>query len=397
MKKAIFPLLILLLMLALPALADEAVDITAEAALTASSKKTTLYKAYDRDVEKIWTSNKERHPYIEVETETPCYGVYICMGGTLRPWVVQKANGKSWETVATGEGLYAHEYVALDGLTHFRITYADNKKYELSVNELYLLSEGDVPDWVQRWQPTVEKADLMILVAHPDDEILFMGGMLPEYAGERKMNVVVCYMTCNTTGRRTELLNGLWLCGVRTYPDIGEFWDKYSLRKTDVIYKAWKGKTNVHKYVAGLIRKYKPEVLVTQDVKGEYGHGAHMVCAEAAQSCVVSAADETKFSASYQEYGTWQVKKLYIHLYKENQIELDWDKPLTSQNGRTGFEVAEEAYTLHASQPQNKQYRVEPRDSEKSCYLFGLAYTTVGLDVEKNDLFENIPLASSGE
>lgn len=392
MKKTVFPMLILLFALALPALADEAADITQEASLTSSSKQAALYKACDRDVEKIWTSDKERRPYIEVKTKTPCYGVYICFGGTLRPWVVEKASGKSWEVVASGEGQFAHEYLALDGLTHFRITYAENKKCELAVNELYLLSEGDVPSWVQRWQPAVEKADLMILVAHPDDEILFMGGMLPEYAGERQMNVIVCYMTCNTPGRRTELLNGLWLCGVRTYPDIGEFWDKYSLRKTDVIYKAWKGKSNVHKYVTGLIRRYRPEVLVTQDVKGEYGHGAHMVCAEAAQSCVVSAADESKFSASFKEYGAWQVKKLYIHLYKENQIELDWDKPLLSQNGRTGFEVAEEAYTLHASQPQNKQYRVEPRDSEKSCYLFGLAYTTVGPDTEKNDLFENIPL-----
>ena len=48
-----------------------------------------------------------------------------------------------------------------------------------------------------------------------------------------------------------------------------------------------------------------------------------------------------------------------------------------------------EAYKLYVSQ-QQPQYQVEPRDSVKSCYLFGLAYSAVGPDVLKNDLFENI-------
>ena len=76
-------------------------------------------------------------------------------------------------------------------------------------------------------------------------------------------------------------------------------------------------------------------------------------------------------------------------MYKQNQAEFDWDVPLQSQEGRTGFETAVEAYKLYVSQ-QQPQYRVEPRDSEKSCYLFGLAYSTVGPDINKNDPFENI-------
>ena len=393
MKKVLLPVLLLFLMLFVPALAEDARDMTAEAEIVSSCRPWAAVRATDRDYSTSWTSDKERYPYLEITTDTPCFGLYICFGEDVRPWAVQTTDGETWTTVAQGPGLYAHEYLPLDGLTHFRITYDDGKQCKLSVTELYLFSAGDTPAWVQRWQPTVEKADLMLLVAHPDDEILFFGGMLPEYAGERGLSVVVCYMTCNTTARRSELLNGLWLCGVRTYPDIGTFWDKYALKKTDPIYSAWNGKNNVDKYVTALIRKYRPEVLVTHDVNGEYGHGAHMVCAEAAQACVITAADETKFADSAKLYGAWQVKKLYIHLYKENQITLDWDIPLASQNGRTGFETAQEAYTLHASQPQGKQYQVEPRDSEKSCYLFGLAYTAVGADEEKNDLFEHIPPA----
>lgn len=391
-KLCVASLMLLLLLLAVPALAQDAADITAEAKIVSSSRVWAAVRATDRDYSTAWTSDKERYPSLEITSKTPCYGLYVCFGEDVKPWNVQVLQGKKWTTVATGDGLYAHEYLPLDGLTHFRITYDDGTKCKLSVTELYLLSQGDVPAFVQRWQPTVEKADLMLLVAHPDDEILFFGGMLPEYAGERGLKVVVCYMTCGTTTRRSELLNGLWLCGVRTYPDIGSMWDKYALKKTDPIYSAWKGKTNVHKYVTALIRKYRPEVLVTHDVNGEYGHGAHMVCAEAAQTCIVSAADESKFADSAKLYGAWQVKKLYIHLYKENQVTLDWDIPLASQGGRTGFEVAQEAYTLHASQPQGKQYQVEPRDSEKSSYLFGLYYSAVGADEQKNDLFEHIPV-----
>ena len=59
------------------------------------------------------------------------------------------------------------------------------------------------------------------------------------------------------------------------------------------------------------------------------------------------AANEDEFTASTIAYGTWQVKKLYLHLYPENQITFDWTVPLKSMNGATGIELAEEAYTLH--------------------------------------------------
>ena len=223
--------------------------------------------------------------------------------------------------------------------------------------------------------------------------------MIPTYAGELQKNVVVCYMTCGTPGRRSELLNGLWYCGVRTYPDIGSFWDKYHQR-LDRQYNTW-GQNTVWKYVTALFRRYKPEVVATHDVNGEYGHGAHRVCADACLHCVTTAADASKYKDSAKTYGAWQVKKLYIHLYPENQTEFDWDVPLKSQGGKTGFETAVEAYKLYVSQQKSGQknedtgefeyFNVEPRDSDISSYRFGLAYTAVGPDTGTKDLFENIP------
>ncbi len=394
MKKKIFFLLVLLFSLSVCSVLaqEEARDITSQAKITSSTKGYAAKRAYDRDYMTAFTSENEKHPSLEFKVDEPCYGIYVCFFGKLRPWEIQVQNEGKWETVAQGEGKYAHEYIELSGLTHFRLTYPDDYRRILSVNEVFLFSEGTLPSFVQRWQPSVEKADLMLLVAHPDDEILFFGGTLPTYAGELKKNVIVCYMTCNKPARRSELLNGLWLCGVRTYPEIGNFYDKYSL-KLSTIYDAW-GKTNTWKHITMLMRKYKPEVVLTHDIGGEYGHGAHRVCANAALKCMDYANDENKYTDSVAEYGVWQPKKLYIHMYKDNQIEMDYDVPLKSQNGKTGFEVAQVAYTLHASQPQGRQFKVEPKGTELSSYLFGLAYTTVGQDVEKKDFFENIPVSS---
>ena len=228
-----------LLLLALPSLGETARDITADATITASTHLPSSVRVSDRDFGTIWNSLKGRRENREITTAEPCYGVYLCSGmEKLRPWIVEVQEGKNWTEVARAEGRYGHEYLPLEGLTHFRVRLEGTAQQIFSVNEIFLLSEGDLPDWVQIWQPTVEKADLMILAAHPDDEILFFGGMIPTYAGELQKNVVVCYMTCGTPGRRSELLNGLWYCGVRTYPDIGTFWDKYHQR-LDRQYNTW--------------------------------------------------------------------------------------------------------------------------------------------------------------
>ncbi len=79
------------------------------------------------------------------------------------------------------------------------------------------------------------------------------------------------------------------------------------------------GKGKVRKYVMGLIRRYKPEVIVTHDGGGEYGHGAHKVCADVAKYCVENSADASVLPELAKKYGTWSVKKLYLHMGEENE------------------------------------------------------------------------------
>ena len=200
--------------------------------------------------------------------------------------------------------------------------------------------------------------------------------------------MVVAYFTRSNTTRSSELLNGLWHMGVRTYPVIGNFKDSYA-KNLKAAYKTAGGKGKVNEWIVGLYRQYKPEVVVTQDTNGEYGHKQHMMIADAAQNCIALAANEDEFTASTIAYGTWQVKKLYLHLYPENQITFDWTVPLKSMNGATGIELAEEAYTLHKTQASSGM-SVTETGTKYDNRVFGLAFTTVGEDVRKDDFLENI-------
>ena len=398
MKKTLFLLWLLgALLICVPAVSEEAQDITEKCTLVETSgSKFKNSRISDRSYATNWESYKEKQPFVHYSAQEPIGGVYVCFADAVKPWEVQVLENGEWTAVYQSEGLYAHEYVPLNGVQAFRLCNSGDKQTVLNISEIYILGQGDAPSWVQSWQPTVEKADLLILSAHPDDEILFFGGAIPYYAGELKKDVLVAYLTCGTMERRSELLDGLWLAGVRNYPVIGDFWDAYS-KKLDTAYENW-GKTKVMKYVTELFRTYQPEVILTHDVNGEYGHGAHRVCADAAQKCIAYAADAEK----WPEIGdSWQVKKLYLHLYGENTIEMDWDQPLTAFGGETGFEVAKRMYLCHVTQQsagqKNKEtgefevFVVEPRDSDYSCYRFGLAHTTVGPDEAGNDFLEHIP------
>lgn len=244
----------------------------------------------------------------------------------------------NWQEWGEYDARYAHEFVALDGVEGVRIMNAKGKKNALQISEIYVFSQGEIPAFVQQWQPAPDKVDILFIAAHPDDELLFFGGAIPYYAGEMNKRIQVAYMTCGTSQRRSELLNGLWMCGVRTYPDIGNFWDKYA-KTIDKEYAAW-GKAETYQRICQLYRQYRPDVVVTHDVNGEYGHAGHLVCADAALKCADWAADETRYIASVNTYGTWQIKKLYRHLGKDNAIEMDWDQPLDAFEGKTGYEVA---------------------------------------------------------
>lgn len=382
-----FAVLLLLLLLPMSASAMEAKDLTGECDITSPNQRTA--SVHDGDYTTAWRSDRQRKPYLEFnlpEGKTAQY-LYICFADMPDSWAIEEKTDDKWQTVAEGSRDYDHALVELGGKSHFRLVEDSGVTTRLKINEVFVFGEGELPDWVQRWEPTPEKADLLVLAAHPDDELIFFGGTIPTYAAERKMNVVVAYMTYANVARKSELLNGLWHMGLRTYPVIGNFGDSYT-RKMNEMYDAWK-KEKVRKYVMGLVRRYKPEVMVTHDVGGEYGHGAHKVCADVAKYCVENSADASVLPELAKKYGTWSVKKLYLHMGESNNTFMDWNVPLESMGGKTSEQLAQEAFLLHVTQ-QKTEYVVTD-EGETGNARFTLVHSEVGSDVVGGDFFENIP------
>lgn len=258
---------------------------------------------------------------------------------------------------------------------------------EQDIAELRLYSAGALPESVHNWEAPVEKADLMVVSTHQDDELIFFGGLIPYYAVAQNRPTAVVYMANCGRSRRREALSGLWAMGVRNYPAFINLKDK-RVKSIEAGIKLWGGEERVLEELVERIRRYKPEVIVTHDFDGEYGHNQHKITALSMQEAIDAAADAGRFPESLEKYGSWQVKKLYIHLYGENQIHMPWTVPLEALGGQTPLEVARRGYAEHAS--QQKYFQVEEGGKYDNA-LFGLYSTTVGLDAGAGDLFENIP------
>lgn len=392
--KRFFSLWALALLALLPAsaLCADARELT-QACIFQTRDRQVLSCLSDGRYDTRWNSGRDGDARLDIrlpEGET-CGGVYIQFFGEGVAFDVQAPNaGGQWETVASCRTDYLTGYAALPaGVDTLRIVPAGGSR-RMRVAQVHVFAPGDVPGWVQQWNPPCEKADLLVFAAHPDDEVLFLGGTLPLYAGERGLQVQVCNLVPATNYRMLELLDCLWTCGVRNYPDWGFFGDVYHNGLSEMYKEKGWSRDKVYRYVTRVIRRYKPEVVVTHDVNGEYGHGAHRVCADAMLKCVERAADARIETRQVKEYGVWQVKKLYLHLYPENVVDMDWRAPLSAFDGKTALEVAEAGFQCHSSQ-LHTEYAVQdfgPYDNS----LFGLAFSAVGADVEKSDFFEHIPL-----
>lgn len=388
MKRIIGIVLIGLLLAAGCACAETAREITADCALSGTPAK-SIAQMRDGKYLTRWLAPSNGTLKATAPQGEAIYGVYIQAYGTGCAFAVQTMDdaGK-WADAAVCETDYLTGYASIpQGAQAIRIRPRD-RGTRLSIAELHLFAGGETPDWVQRWEAPCTDAELLVLAAHPDDELLFMGGTIPYYAGQRQMEVQVAYLVPSTPYRKLELLDGLWMCGVRHYPDLGPFPDVYGVSLRGMYReKGWQ-ESRVLRYVVGLYRRYRPEVVVTHDVNGEYGHGAHKVASDAAQRCIALAADAVWQDKRLAYAEPWQVKKLYLHLYEEGQIRMNWRVPLPAFGGKTAFDMAEAAFGCHISQ-QKTDYRVEDSGPYDNA-VFGLAYSAVGEDEAKDDFFEHI-------
>ena len=298
---------------------------------------------------------------------------------------LQIKDGGDWVTVDQGGTYLVHWHSLEKPAKEIRILSTGTERLRLS--EIRVFGRGEPPAEIERWD-TLDKCDILLLSAHPDDEILWFAGLMPTYGGDRGYHLQVAVMAPTGGQRKLELLGAIWHCGVTHYPEFLNFIDKNG-QDPETQYELWKGKRRVIGRVVEVIRKHQPEMMITHGLGGEYGHGAHKTCADAAINAVMVSGKSDEYPKSEEKYGTWEVKKLYLHEYDQNTVLCDWEEPLAAFGGKTGYQVAAEAFAFHGSQVR-RDWSFEIHGTHDNA-LFGLYHTLVGQDSGIGDLMEHIP------
>ncbi len=326
-------------------------------------------------------------------------GLYLIFDKIPKPWVCTT----QVHDIPCGRNGFLHEYVEITAATRtLTLTFPEGAV----LAELSVWSAGDLPDTVQRWEPPLTRADLLLFSTHSDDEHLFFAGILPDCI-DRGLAAQVVYMTqhFDTHNRPHEQLNGLWAVGVRHYPIVGPFPDLYStsLEAARTIY-AGRGYTedDFTAYAVEQLRRFKPQVVIGHDVNGEYNHGAHIVNTAALRAALERSADPAAYPDSAAAWGIWDVPKTYLHLWPERTVTMNWDKPLAAYGGMTAFAVSRLGYDEHVSQhwtwfsrwvrgTSTAPITAAAQITTYSPCAYGLYRTTVGDDPSgANDFFANL-------
>ena len=258
------------------------------------------------------------------------------------------------------------------------------------MSELFVYDEHQIPPKAIVWEEPLDSADIMLVETHGNDDCLIFGAVLPTYF-DRGYKVHVVDLGCDTIGRQRESSAGSYHLGLRTFKTFFEFTD-YHTNNYKTYTDDWLNRTpDPYELLTAEIRRVRPQVIVTHDIEnGDNTDGSHKLTAEITKQCVEYAADPERFPESAEQYGTWQVKKLYMHLAQENPITIDIDTPLASFDGKTAYELSLEAITLWHGGDDTGSIRAV-RSRRLSPCDYGLVFSTVGEDVRKNDFLENIP------
>ena len=176
---------------------------------------------------------------------------------------------------------------------------------------------------------------LLAVFAHPDDESFGSGSTLARYADEGVDITVVCATqgeadeiapgssaTPDTLGaiRVAELRSALSMLGVQSlillgYRDSGMAGAEDNNNPSALINVPI---TEVVQRLVRIIRKCRPDVTVTMDPSGGYGHPDHIRVAELTTQAFKAAGDPSFTSHNGEE--PWITSKLYYHVFPRSQM-----------------------------------------------------------------------------
>jgi LmbE family N-acetylglucosaminyl deacetylase len=246
-----------------------------------------------------------------------------------------------------------------------------------------------------------EKAALMVVIAHPDDEAYFPG-LLPYVCQVRKLPVVFVVLTSGEAGieprgnrelREEEQRRACRVYGLPNAPIFARFADGAWQGTLEENWKLWGGENKAAEWLAQQIRRYRPDVIVTHALDGESGHANHVGCALSVTKAFAWAADAGALPVdAASQLAPWQAKKLYVHRWPIRSLAFRQDLPV-APGGKTCLEVGEAGGREHVSQGYATQTFAELDGPGVS--RFGLYATIVGFDSDgAGDLFEHVDLSA---
>jgi LmbE family N-acetylglucosaminyl deacetylase len=163
-------------------------------------------------------------------------------------------------------------------------------------------------------------------------------------------------------------------------------------KNPDETFKIW-GKQQILSDVVWIIRKFRPDVIITRfPGTGEGGHGHHTASAILAKEAFKLAGDPKSFPEQLKYVKTWQAKRLYWNAWPSSlerrkdlsgliKIDLGAYNPLL---GKSYAEIAAESRSMHKSQG----FGVSPKRGEQINY-----FQYMEGDTARNDLFDGIDIS----
>jgi LmbE family N-acetylglucosaminyl deacetylase len=231
---------------------------------------------------------------------------------------------------------------------------------------------------------------IMTVHAHPDDEVVFTGGTLLLYH-DRGVRTVVVTATGGEEGeihdpdldpdearprlrdiRQEELRRAIEILRVDHlenlgYRDSGMAGTEANAR-TDNFHNA--DRDEATKRLVAIVRRYRPQVLITYDENGAYGHPDHIACNVLTQAAYEKAGDP----AYAPEVGEpWAPAKLYYthwpedkweearQMFKERGLKWPWDEEEQQRAEADPEHVSdEEALAEHAEEVHESKEEGKP-------------------------------------
>ena len=318
--------------------------------------------------------------------EPPC-PYYIKLGKT--DFMTNIVTYDEEKTLTRGENGVLHELVRLPEDTNFAYLITAG---EARLADIRVFSDGDLPGDIQQWKTDGGEADALIFADRAGDEAAYFGAAAALLA-EENATVQFCYLFGEFGVRMHEMLDVLWSLGVRNYPILGPFPNAYvkNMARAQEVYE----REDLLTWQVGLLRQYRPLVVLGHDRQGENGDFIHILSASALEKAVALSGDS---SCKTGDAAPWEVPKLYLHMAEENPIVLDVETPLSSFGGKTAVQTAKAALGTYARSSFERRdlldvsaspdAAVSVAEGRYDCRRFGLVWSSVGKD-SGNDLLEH--------